>query len=130
MFYIQLNRILFVKLNISQFSPPKRDWMAERAEYLANLQEHANTTDEDRRNIDSVLRDYRGGSLKRLAPGKGVIYFASVRRTDDIVIPDFDWSQALEWAKEPEGRKGGFISRKYDAQIPPFHFNSSSRPFG
>ena len=80
--------------------------MAECAEYLANLKEHVNTTDEDRRNIDSVLRDYHEGSLKRPAPGKGVIYFAGVRRTEEIVIPNFDWSQALEWAKEPEGRKG------------------------
>ena len=78
MFYIQLYRILFVKLIISRFSPPKRDWMAECAKYLANLKEHANTTDKDRRNTDSVLRDYHEGSLKRPAPGKGVIYFAGV----------------------------------------------------
>ena len=80
--------------------------MAECAEYLANLKEHVSTTDEDRRNIDSVLRDYHEGSLKRPAPGKGVIYFAGVHQTDEIAIPNFDWSQVLEWAKEPEGRKG------------------------
>lgn len=97
------------ELIIGQFRPPKKDWLTERLESLASTREHALTTDEDRKNIDAVVRAYEDGTLKRPSLRKIVIFFGGVCRTGEVEMDTFDWMQLLEWGKALNGKGRLFI---------------------
>lgn len=57
----------------------------ERADELESIRDMPEFTDDDKLNLDAVVREYRDGSLRCPPAGKGVVYFGGVRKTSQAV---------------------------------------------
>lgn len=53
----------------------------ERSEELESIRNMPEFTEEDRLNLDAVVRDYQNGTLQCPASGKLVVYFGGERKT-------------------------------------------------